>query len=68
MSSHTGAGSEGVGRGGGGEGGAPFDSKFHFHSKFWINLINTGYHIYPKYSHPLLFTFYFSSTSPFHYL
>ena len=39
----------------------PFDSKFHFHS-FWINL---GYHIYPKYSHPLLL--FFSSTSQFYY-
>ena len=27
----------------------PFDSKFHFHRKFWINL---EYHIYAKYSHP----------------
>ena len=25
------------------------DSKFHFHRKFWINLINLGYHVYPKY-------------------
>ena len=42
-----------------------FDSEFHFHDKFWINL---GHHIYPKYSHPMLFTIYFSSTSPFYYL
>ena len=25
-----------------------FDSKFHFHGKFWINSINLEYHIYPK--------------------
>ena len=30
-----------------------FDLKLDFHGKLWINL---GYHIYPKYSHPLLFT------------
>ena len=24
-----------------------FDSKFHFHGKFWINLINLEYRIYP---------------------
>ena len=41
----------------------PFEAKFHFHGKFWINL---GYHIYSRYSHPLLFTLYFSSTSPFY--
>ena len=33
----------------------PLDSKFHLQGKFWINLINLGYRIYPKYSHPLLF-------------
>ena len=55
--------------GGGGGGGevsnrnpASFKSKLYFHGKFWINLINLGYRIYPKYSHPLLFTSYFSST------
>ena len=32
-----------------------FDSKFHFHGKFWINLINLEYHFYPKYSHPCIF-------------
>ena len=45
---------------GGGFGGSlelPFDSKFHFHGKFWINLINLG-----------LFSLYFSSISPFYYL
>ena len=46
----------------------PLNNKFHFHGKFWINLINLGYRIYPKYSHPLLFTLYFSLTSTFHYL
>ena len=30
----------------------PFDSKFYFPGKFWINLMNFEYHIYPKYSHP----------------
>ena len=41
----------------------PFDSKFHFHGKFWIDL---GYRIYPQYSHPycLLYT----SSSSFCYL
>ena len=29
-----------------------FDTKFHFHRKFWVNLITFGYPIYPKYSHP----------------
>ena len=29
----------------------PFDSKLQHHGKFWINLINLGYRIYPKYSH-----------------
>ena len=42
-----------------------FDSKFHFYRNVWINL---GYCIYPRYSHPLLFVLYFSSTSPFYYL
>ena len=36
----------------------PFDSKFHIYGKCLINL---EYRIYPKYPHPLLFTFYFSS-------
>ena len=45
-----------------------FDSKFHFHGKFWIYLINLGYRIYPEYLHTLLFILYFSSTSPFYYL
>ena len=49
--------SEGVGVGGGGEGWwgsveTSFDSKFHFHRKFWIKLINLEYRFYPKYSHP----------------
>ena len=44
-----------------------WDAKFHFHGKFWINLINLGYHIYHKNSHILLFTLYFF-TSPFYYL
>ena len=43
----------------------PFHTKFQFHGKFGLNL---EYCIYPKYSHPLLFTLYFSSTSPFNYL
>ena len=43
-------------------------SKFHFHGKFWINLINLGYCIYPKYSHPLFFTLYFSLARPFFFL
>ena len=39
----------------------PFESTFHFHGKFWINL---EYLIYLRYSRPLLFfTLYFSSTS-----
>ena len=34
----------------------PFDLKFHFHGKFWINLINLRYCIYlPKIITPLLF-------------
>ena len=45
-----------------------FRLKFHFHGKYGITSINLGYRIYPKYSHPLLFTLYFSSTSPFYYL
>ena len=32
-----------------------FDSEFHLHTKFWIDLINLGYHIYRKYSQFLLF-------------
>ena len=28
-----------------------FSSKFYFHRKFWINLINLEYSIFPKYSH-----------------
>ena len=35
----------------------PFNSKFHFHEKFWINLINLGH-----------FSLYISPTSPFYYL
>ena len=35
-----------------------FDSKFHFHGKFWINLINLGYRIYPEYLHLLPYTEY----------
>ena len=42
-----------------------FDSEFHFHGQFCINVIKLGFRIYPKYSHPLLLTLYFSSTSPF---
>ena len=57
------AGSE-VGAGGGGCGGLGFGAvqpnplcfKFHFYEKLWRNLINLGYNIYIKYSHPLLFT------------
>ena len=45
----------GWGGGGGGFSRIPFDSKFHFHGKFWINLINLVYNIYSKYSHLLLF-------------
>ena len=41
---------------------------FIFHGKFWDFLIKMGYCFYPKYSHPLLFTVYFSSASPFYYL
>ena len=26
----------------------PFDLKFQFHTKFWINFIKLEYHIYPK--------------------
>ena len=29
-----------------------FNSKLHFPGTFWINLINSGHGIYPKYSHP----------------
>ena len=29
-----------------------FDSKFHIHLNFWINMLNLEYRIYPKYSHP----------------
>ena len=36
----------------------PFDSKFHFRWKFWINVVNFGYHIYPICSHTLLLTLY----------
>ena len=48
-----------MGGGEGGEGGGVsvkpcFDSKFH--GKFWINLKDLGYCVYPKCSHPLLFT------------
>ena len=46
----------------------PFDSKSHFQGKFCMHLINLGYRSNPKYSHPLLFTICFSSTSPFYYL
>ena len=48
------------GGGGGGVGGfsrTHFDSKLHFHGKFWINILNIGH-----------FSLYVSSTSPFHYL
>ena len=38
------------------------------YGKFWIHFINMGYHINPKYSHLLLFTSNFSSTSSFSYL
>ena len=31
----------------------PFDSKFHFHWNFCINLIKFGYRIYPKYAYSL---------------
>ena len=34
---------------------APFDSRFHFRGKFWINF---GYRINPKYSHLLLFIYF----------
>ena len=40
--------------------------KISFHAKFWINLINLGYHVYPKHSQPLLFILRFSSTSQFY--
>ena len=46
----------------------PFDPKFHFHGKVWITLVSLEYRIYHKYSHPLLFILYFSSTSPFYNL
>ena len=32
-----------------------FDSKFHYHSKFWLHLLNLGHHIYPNSSNPLRF-------------
>ena len=48
--------------------GSTFDPNFHFHGQFWIHWIHFEYCIYPKYSHPLLFTLYLSSTSPFYYL
>ena len=38
---------------GGGGGGLGFSQSLHFHVKFWINLINLGYHIYLEYSDPL---------------
>ena len=41
------------GLGGGDDSAEPhIDSKFHVHGKFWINMINLEYRIYPKYSHP----------------
>ena len=43
----------------------PYDLKCHFHGKFWINVINLGNRINPKYSHPLIFTLYIR---PFYYL
>ena len=43
--------------GGGGSVETPFDLKFQFHWKFWINWINLGH-----------FSLCFSSTSPFYYL
>ena len=42
--------------------------KNNFHGKLQINLINLGYRIYPKYSHPLPFAMHLSSTNPFYYL
>ena len=38
--------------------------KISFLQDVWISLINLGYHINSIYSHPLLFTLYFSSTIP----
>ena len=52
---HAGEDSEGVRRRVSVE--SPFDSKFHFHWKRLLNFINSGYGIYPEYSHLLLFTF-----------
>ena len=37
-------------------------SKFHFHRKFWVSLINFVYRFHPKYLHnSLYYTFKFSS-------
>ena len=41
--------------------GFPFDLKFHFLGKFFIQLINLQYYFYSKYSHPLTLTLYFFS-------
>ena len=41
--------------------------KIHFHGKVWRNSLNLGHCIYPKYSHALHFTLFFSSAWPFNY-
>ena len=55
-------------RGGQGQSNPSFYSKFHFHGNFWLNLIDWGRCIYPKYSHFLFLILIFSTTSPFFYL
>ena len=55
----TGANSEGVGgfRVAVGNGSVEYPSatKFHFHEKFWVQLLNLRYCLYPKYSHAFNF-------------
>ena len=46
----------------------PLDWNVHFHGKLWIDFINLGYRIYHRYSYPILFTIYVSSTGQFYYL
>ena len=38
----------------------PFDTKFHFHGKFWIHLVSIGYPIYPKESQNPYYLYYIS--------
>ena len=64
-----GGGGGGVGGGGGGRfrrgswGSIepPLTKNLNFHGNFWIKLINFGYRIYFKYSHPLLVEVHFTT-------